>query len=178
MADSSLLWVLYLVLAGIIFLEKKTIGCYQPKSSKISWLKIPPIAYSETSVSIRIWRSESKWFSIGVSIIACLNLVKAFLALGVKNNTDWLLTFLALEVSDFSARIYFLDLAVFWPFSWPLQLFYASCISSFSSPSIWILLSSCFSSLISTEAVGPIAEVVFNIEMSRMTSLLNLWINC
>ncbi len=42
----------------------------------------------------------------------CLNLVKAILASAVRNNPDWP-RFLALEASAFSARIHFLDLAVF-----------------------------------------------------------------
>ena len=44
---------------------------------------------------------------------ACLNLVKAFLALVIKKALDWLLRFLALEASTFLAQIHFLDLAVF-----------------------------------------------------------------
>ena len=44
---------------------------------------------------------------------ACLNLINTFLALEVKNNSDWLLIFLALEASAFSIWIYFLNLAVF-----------------------------------------------------------------
>ncbi len=54
----------------------------------------------------------------------CLNSVKAFLPLAVKNNPDWP-RFLALEASTFSARIYFLDLAVFLL----LRLFYAGSFS-------------------------------------------------
>ncbi len=81
--------------------------------------------------------------------------------------------FLALEASDFSAWIYFLDLAVFWPFGWPLQLFYIGCAGSFSFLLTWILLPSCSSSLTSVEAAGPTAEVVFRIEVSRVASLLN-----
>ncbi len=42
----------------------------------------------------------------------CLNLVKALLASTLRNNPDWL-RFLALEASAFSARIHFLDLAIF-----------------------------------------------------------------
>ncbi len=33
----------------------------------------------------------------------------------MRNNPDWLLKFLAWEAFDFSARIHFLDLAVFYP---------------------------------------------------------------
>ncbi len=44
---------------------------------------------------------------------ACFNSVKAFLALEVKNDPDWLLRFLALKVFTFLARIHFFDLAVF-----------------------------------------------------------------
>ncbi len=43
---------------------------------------------------------------------ACLNSVKAFLALEVRNNPDWP-RFLALKASAFSAWIHFLDFAVF-----------------------------------------------------------------
>ncbi len=44
---------------------------------------------------------------------AGLNLVNAFQASEVRNNLDWLLRFLAREVSDFFAQIHFLDLVVF-----------------------------------------------------------------
>ena len=44
---------------------------------------------------------------------ACLNLVKVFLASVIKKAPDWLLKFLALEVSTFLVLIHFLDLAVF-----------------------------------------------------------------
>ncbi len=44
---------------------------------------------------------------------ACLNLIKAFLALELKNDPNWLLRFLALQASAFLAQIYFFDLAVF-----------------------------------------------------------------
>ncbi len=84
----------------------------------------------------------------------------------VRNNPDWLLKFLALEASDFPARIYLLDLAVFWPF----RLFFTG---SFSSLSTWIHLLSCSSSPMPTEAVRPTAEVVFNMKVSEATSLLN-----
>ncbi len=57
---------------------------------------------------------------------AYLNLVKLFLVPEIKNDLDWLTRFLALKASAFLARIYFLDLAVFWP----LQLFYAGSFSS------------------------------------------------
>ncbi len=97
-------------------------------------------------------------------------MIKTFLALEIRNNLDWLLRFLALEASDFSARILFLDLAVFWL----LRLFCAGCASSFSSQfSICILLPSCFLSPTYTEAIGPIAEVVFRMEVSGVASLLN-----
>ncbi len=63
----------------------------------------------------------------------CLNLVKAFLVLGIRNDLDWLLRFLALEVFDFFAWINFLDLVVFWPFDWLLQLIYPGYTSFFLS---------------------------------------------
>ena len=102
---------------------------------------------------------------MGALTNACLNLVKAFLASGVRNDADWLLRFLALAASDFSARIYFLDFAI-----WLLQLF---CTGSFSSRfSTWIPLPSCLS-----PTAGPAAEAVFSIEVSEAASLLNPWMN-
>ncbi len=53
-----------------------------------------------------------KRFSIGALTNACLNLVKAFLALKVRNDPDWP-RFLALETSAFLTQIHILDLAVF-----------------------------------------------------------------
>ena len=52
----------------------------------------------------------------------------------VRNIFDWP-KFLALEAFVFLAQIHFLNLAVFWPFGWPLQLFYAGFFSS--QFSIW-----------------------------------------
>ncbi len=54
-----------------------------------------------------------KWFTIGALTNACLNSVKVFLALKVKNNPNQLANFLALEASTFLTQIHFLDLAVF-----------------------------------------------------------------
>ncbi len=109
---------------------------------------------------------------------ACLNLIKVFLALGVRNNLNWLLRFLALETSDFSTRIHFLNLAIFWPFGWSLQLFCVGYAGFFLFLSTWIHLSSCSSSLTSAEAAEPTAEVVFSMEVSRAANLLNSWMNC
>ncbi len=36
MANGLLSWVSYQVFAGIIFLKKKVIGCYQPESSEVN----------------------------------------------------------------------------------------------------------------------------------------------
>ena len=98
-------------------------------------------------------------------------MVKALLALEVRNNPDWLLILLTLEAFAFSARIYFLDLVVFWPFSWPLQLFYAGSFSPLFQFSTWIFLKPYSLFSIPTEAAGPVAEVVFSMKMSRVASL-------
>ncbi len=54
-----------------------------------------------------------KKFSIGASINAYLNLVKASLTLKIRNDLDWMPKFLALKISAFLTRIYFLDLTIF-----------------------------------------------------------------
>ncbi len=174
MANSYLSWVSYWVSIRIIFLDNKAIGFYWPKSSEVSWLRVSSIVYPEASVSIWIWCFRSKWFSIGASTNACLNLIKAFLAPEVRNDPDWLLKFLALEASDFFVWIHFLDLAIFWP----LWLFYIGCAGFFLSRFFtWILLPSCCSSPTSTEAAGPAVDVVFSMEVSGAASLLNPWMN-
>ena len=80
--------------------------------------------------------------------------------------------FLALNASAFFAWIHFSDLAIFWLFSWPLQLF---CVGSFSSRfSTWIFLPSYSLLFVSAEVTGPTIETIFSIEVIKVASLLNL----
>ncbi len=134
MAKSSWLWFSYGVLVGIIFLEKKAIGCHWPisdlekigsrfwwimwseeswsKSSKVIWLRTPLMAYLKALVSIWIWRSGSKYQRIKISIKAFRKCIKAFLTSKVRKSVP---EELALAKSDFLVLIKFgfLDLANF-----------------------------------------------------------------
>ncbi len=126
MARSSWSWILYHVSTEIIFWEKKAIECHWPivdlekfgssgviwqkecwsEWFEVIWLKIPPMAYSETSVSIRIWHSGSKFQGIGALVKPFRRCIKTFLASGVRKSVSEELTFAKLT----SGKSDFLDL--------------------------------------------------------------------
>ena len=102
---------------------------------------------------------------------ACLNLVKALLALVVKKTLDWPLKFLTLEVFTFSVWIHFLDLVIFDFFDF-YDFFVLAFFHLDPPPKLPNHLFG-FLSFASTKATGPAAEVVFSIKASRAASLLN-----
>ena len=194
MTSNLLLWVLYCVSARIFFLEKNTTRYHRLKSilvtspsslvPKASQHSILPMAQPNTSVSIRVWHSGSKYRRIRALVKISYKQLKVVLASGVRKLG---LAFIALKLGEFSIFDSFFDFLLFDLDDFRnLVNFWLSGLLVFGSTQFDLLpplVSS--TSLAASTLVSSISlavntyndMIVFSIDMSGAAILLKLLIN-